>query len=295
MDLNKQTLSRLNTSFNASFAQGWKNADPKLLRVATFVPSTTRTVTYGWMQRLLKMRKWEGPRLIQNLKTHAYLLENEPFETTVGVKRRDIRDDQLGVYGNLFQEMGRVGRLLPSQQLKTVLQTGTTNLGFDNVAMFSNAHTLNPAGNQSNNFTTTALTGPNFSTVRAAMASYTGEDGEPLGVEPNLLIVPPQLMDTANTIVTAEFGSSGASNVQKDQASVLVVPELANEPTTWYLGDVTGAIKGLIWQEREAVKLVPKTAPTDDNVFWENEFFWGMDGEGVAGYGPWFLLSRAIA
>src|SRR5688572_11386172 len=160
------------------------------------------------MQRLLKMRKWEGPRLIQNLKTHAYLLENEPFETTVGVKRRDIRDDQLGVYGNLFQEMGRVGRLLPSQQLKIVLQTGITNLGFDNVAMFSNAHPLNPAGNQSNNFTTTALTGPNFATVRAAMASYTGEDGEPLGVEPNLLIVPPQLMDTANTIVTAEYGSS---------------------------------------------------------------------------------------
>jgi phage major head subunit gpT-like protein len=295
MLITKTAIQSLQTSFQAHFDKGWRDSAPWWDRVATEVPSTTRTNTYGWMARLLKMRKWDGPRVLQNLQTHAYVLENEPYELTVGVDRDDIKDDQLGVYNPLFQELGRAGKKWPDQQVKTVLQAGTTNLGFDGVAFFASTHPLNPAGNQSNNFTGTALNATNFSTTRAAMMAYTGEDGEPLGVMPNLLIVPPQLQDTANTIVTAEYGASGASNVQKGQASVLVVPELANAATTWYLADVSSPIKPLIWQLREAVNMVSKTEVTDDNVFFQRQFVWGLDGRGVAGYGPWFLMARAIA
>ena len=127
------------------------------------------------------------------------------------------------------------------------------------------------------------------------MGAYTGEDGEPLGVQPTALVVPPQLEDTANTIVTAEFGASGATNVQKSQARVIVVPQLANLPTEWYLADDSNAIKGLIWQLREAPIFTPKTNFTDDNVFFEDQFVWGVNAEGVAGYGPWFLMARATA
>ena len=34
---------------------------------------------------------------------------------------------------------------------------------------------------------------------------------------------------------------------------------------------------------------------TDDNVFFDHQLIWGSDAEGAAGYGPWFLGSRAIA
>jgi len=295
MLVTKAAIQQLQVGFSSLYREGWNITTPKLAALATKVPSTTRTNTYGWMGRLLKMRKWDGPRVIQNLNTFAYQLENEPYELTVGVDRDDIEDDQLGVYNPLFEELGRNGVKWPDQVLKTALQAGTTNLGFDGVAMFSTAHTLNPAGNQSNNFTTTALTGTNFSTVRAAMASYTGEDGEPLGVNGNVLIVPPALEDTANTIVTAEYGTSGSTNVQRGQATVVVVPELANQPTTWYLADNNNAIKGLVWQLRKAPQFVSKTELTDDNVFFQKQFIWGIDARGVAGYGPWFLLARAIA
>ncbi len=229
------------------------------------------------------------------MNTFAYQLENEPYELTVGVDRDDIEDEQLGVYNPLFDEMGRNAKKWPDQVLKTALQAGTTNLGFDGVAFFSTAHPLNSGGNQSNNFTTTALTATNFGTVRAAMMAYTGEDGEPLGVMPNTLIVPPQLEDTANSIVTASVGASGATNVQKGQANVVVVPELANQGTTWYLADTSNAIKGLVWQVRKAPEFVAKTELTDDNVFFQKQFIWGVDARGVAGYGPWFLMARAIA
>jgi phage major head subunit gpT-like protein len=295
MLITKAAIQQLQVGFSGIYRAGWNMTEPKLVSLATTVPSSTRTNTYGWMGRLLKMRKWDGPRVIQNLNTHAYQLENEPYELTVGVDRDDIEDDQLGVYNPLFEELGRNAQKWPDQTLKTALQAGTTNLGFDGVAFFASTHPLNPAGNQANNFTGTALSTTNFATVRAAMAGFTGEDGEPLGVNPDTLIVPPQLADTANTIVTAEFGASGATNVQRGQAKVVVVPELANAATTWYLADNSNAIKGLVWQLRKAPEFVSKTELTDDNVFFQKQFVWGVDARGVAGYGPWFLMSRAIA
>jgi len=295
MELTVQNIKNLQTGYSAIYQQGWGAVDPQLEPLATPVPSSARTNTFGFLLNLLKMRKWDGPRLINNLKTGAYLLENEPYELTVGVDRRDIRDDLMGIYNSRFNDMGRAAKLWPDQTLNTALQAGTTRLGFDGVAFFSTAHPLNPAGNQSNNFTTTALSSANFATVRAAMASYTGQDGEILGVQPNTLIVPPQLEDTANTIVTAAVGVSGSTNVQRGQARVVVVPRLANQPTTWYVVDDSNAIKFLIWQLREAPIFTSKTSFNDDNVFFENQFLWGINSEGVAGYGPWFLAARAIA
>lgn len=295
MEITNANVMKLQTGYSAIFRTGWTTAQTRLEQFATKMPSSARTNTYGWMAKLLKMRKWDGPRVIQNLKTYSYLLENQPFEMTVGVQRRDIRDDLVGIYNPLFDDMGRIAKLWPDQQLRDALQNGKTNLGFDGQPFFSTTHNLNPAGNQSNNFVSTALTGPNFSTVRAAMSAYTGEDGEPLGVQPNILIVPPQLEDAANTIVTAEYGSSGSTNVQRGQAQVIVVPQLANLGTEWYVADNSNAIKGLIWQLREAVQFTPKTKMDDDNVFFEDQFIWGANAEGVAGYGFWALMARATA
>lgn len=295
MLVTKAAIQQLQVGFSSIHRAGWNKTEPKLVELATTVPSNTRTNTYGWMGRLLKMRKWDGPRVIQNLNTHAYQLENEPYELTVGVDRDDIEDDQLGVYNPLFEELGRNSKKWPDQVLKTALQAGTTNLGFDGVAFFASTHPLNAAGNQSNNFTSTALNAANFASTRAAMMAYTGEDGEPLGVMPDTLIVPPQLGDTALSIVTATVGSAGATNIQQGQAKVVIVPELANAGTTWYLADNSNAIKGMVWQLRKAPEFVAKTELTDDNVFFQKQFVWGVDARGVAGYGPWFLLARAIA
>jgi phage major head subunit gpT-like protein len=293
--ITKEVIQDLQVGFNRIYQTAWTRAEPKLAEIATDVPSTTAINTYGWMAKLLKMRKWEGPRIIQNLKSHAYQVENDDYEVTVGVDRNNIEDDQLGIYNHLFTDLGAQVKLWKDPILKTALQAGTTALGFDGVPMFSASHPLNPAGVQSNNFTTTALSATNFGVVRAAMMAYTGEDGEPLGIMPDTLVVPPQLADLANTIVTAEFGASGASNVQKGQARVLVIPHLANQATTWYLADTSGALKGLVFQTRREPKLVSKTDVTEDNVFWLKQFVWGADGRGAAAYGPWFLMARAIA
>ncbi|HSX60902.1 MAG TPA: Mu-like prophage major head subunit gpT family protein, partial [Tahibacter sp.] len=59
--------------------------------------------------------------------------------------------------------------------------------------------------------------------------------------------------------------------------------------TPWYLCDTSRAIKPLIFQKRKPATFVAKTAPTDDNVFFQGELVYGVDARYVAGYGLWQL------
>jgi phage major head subunit gpT-like protein len=59
--------------------------------------------------------------------------------------------------------------------------------------------------------------------------------------------------------------------------------------TPWYLLDTSRAIRPLIFQNRKSPQFVAKTAPTDDNVFFANEFVYGTDARYIVGYGLWQL------
>ena len=70
--------------------------------------------------------------------------------------------------------------------------------------------------------------------------------------------------------VTIEGSSSNSKeNVLRGTAELVVLPELANEATTWYLADCTGAMKPLIWQLRQSPSLVAKNGPQDDQRYWQ--------------------------
>jgi phage major head subunit gpT-like protein len=76
------------------------------------------------------------------------------------------------------------------------------------------------------------LSAANYAAARAAMMSVKNAEGRPLGLKPNLLLVPPALEAEAREILQAQFiigdpGSGGAkTNVWQGTADLLVVPEL---------------------------------------------------------------------
>lgn len=285
-------IRALQAGFRRDFERGYGEAPTFWNRLADQVPSTTSQELQGFLARNLKMRRWIGPRLLQSLYTHEFLIANEDYELTVSVARNDIEDDRLGVYGRRFQLMGRAGAKWPDQLLKERLQENP--LGFDGKTMFATDHDLDPITNpsQSNDFDL-PLTDENFDAVWTAMTEYTGEDGEPLGVMPDLLVIPPALRTTAKEILVAERKANGATNVQKGDADYLVVRELANEPTRWYLVDSSAGILPWIFQLRKAVQMVMKDGPMDDNVFWDKDVVWGSDSRGEIAPGPWWLMSRS--
>jgi phage major head subunit gpT-like protein len=71
------------------------------------------------------------------------------------------------------------------------------------------------------------LTADSYAAARAAMMSYKDDEGKPLGITPNLLVVPPSLEGAAREILLNERDASGATNKWRNTAELLVVPWLS--------------------------------------------------------------------
>lgn len=74
---------------------------------------------------------------------------------------------------------------------------------------------------------TADLTAANFQAARQAMASLKGDQGRPLNIVPNLLVVPPSLETAADEIVNVQRTAAGAENPNYKKAEVLMTPWLA--------------------------------------------------------------------
>lgn len=71
------------------------------------------------------------------------------------------------------------------------------------------------------------LNAANYASARAAMQNFRGDGGRPLGVMPNVLVVPPALVDAALGLLNTEHGEGGASNRWKGTAKLIVTPQVA--------------------------------------------------------------------
>lgn len=298
MLVTKASIQALMVVYSGRYRAAYDGTPAFSSQFTTTLPSTTASNTYGWMTRIPGMRKWVGSRVFKNMKTEAYTLINETYESSVEMSVNDIEDDNLGVYGPLFDELGRGNAKWQDQVMKKVLQG--SDLGFDGKPLFAPDHDLGElsGGNQKNVVTGTALTPENYDVVRSEMQSYLANDGEPLGVMPDLLVVPPQLEIAAKQIVnalTTEQNGAAVPNQLNGTARVLVVPELANQPTVWYLMDTSRAIQSVVFQLRQAPALVQKTALTDDCVFEDDVYRVGAKARGVGGIGLWWLAYKCTA
>lgn len=66
-----------------------------------------------------------------------------------------------------------------------------------------------------------------YAAARTAMMGLRGDNGKPLGIRPTLLVVPPSLEKAGLEVLKAERDASGATNVYRDTAQLLVTPWLA--------------------------------------------------------------------
>ena len=142
MIINGANLRTLGISFKASFQGGLGMANPLAERVATTVPSNTGTEEYGWLGRMAGVREWVGDRQVNNITSSGYTIKNKDYENTIAVPRNDILDDNLGLYGPLFQEFGMTAAAHKEQLVWPMLDNGFANLCFDGQPYFSANHPI---------------------------------------------------------------------------------------------------------------------------------------------------------
>jgi phage major head subunit gpT-like protein len=279
--------------------------------LATEIKSETEEEFYPWLKRIPELREWIGERQVNNLSANVQRLKNRLFEDTFGVKRTKFEDDKYGIFtGPAVSELGRAAKLWPDKILAEAIIAGGTALAHDGQAYFSASHPVNPddasLGTQANLQTSKALSFENLRLVRAAGRNFKAENGVPMELVHDTLIVPPaletvaeQLCNTKQIAPGATFGA-GSTYTQENpfygKLKYKVFPRLtADSETSWYLACTNRAVKPFVFQNREAAEFSWLNKPDDENVFMRDEYLYGVRARGAAGYGPYFLCIKCTA
>lgn len=291
MIINQASIREAFSAFNTVFSKAFSETEAQYTKIAMEVPSDTRDETYAWLGAVPSMREWIGDRQIKNLAAYGYTIHNKDFELTVSVPRNDVEDDRIGVFKPMFQDLAYSARLHPDKLVFGLLPKAFTELCFDGKPFISDNHTPGYEGKKAkaqSNKGTAQLTPGSYGAARTQMLTLVNDEGEPLRIVPDLLVVSPQKEAVARTILEAtEIHQE--TNIYKGTAELLVVPELAANPEQWFLLCTKRPVKPFIFQNRRKPQLVAKDKPSDDNVFWEKEFIYGVDARCNAGYGLWQL------
>jgi phage major head subunit gpT-like protein len=279
--------------------------------IATEIKSETEEEFYAWLKRIPELREFIGERRINNLSANVQRLKNKTFEDTFGVPRAKFEDDKYGIYTNqAVRELALATRIWPDQLVAAAMIAGTTALAHDGQAFFSATHPINPddasSATQANLQAAKALNFENLRLVVAAGRNFKAENGVPLELKFDTIIVPPALETVAEQICNTEkiapgvnFGAGSAytqDNPFYKKMSYKVFPRLSSDSdTTWYLTCTNRAVKPFIFQNRVAPEFAWLNKPDDENVFLRDEFLYGVRARGAAGYGPYWLAIKCTA
>ena len=279
-------------SFNVLFNKGLGETKTLWDQVAMKVPSTGEVENYGWLSDFPTLRKWIGERAVKKLSESTYSIKNELFEATVEVPKTKIEDDNYGIYAPMAQKMGESTAQWPDDLVFGLFAEGFKNPCYDEKPFFSKDHEIGTGSKKKkiSNMTNKPLSAKAYEEARAQMMSLTNDEGKSLKLIPNLLVVPPALEATAKRIVESEFVEENGvmqTNPNKGTASLLVVPDLANDPKKWYLLAANGTLKPFVFQERKAPETTEITDPTSEPVFNRNVFVFGVEARGNGGYAFW--------
>ena len=138
-------ISALFTGFKREFQGGLMGPEVQYTKIATVIKSSSKSNTYGWLGKFPSLVKWVGDRTIKSMQAHAYQIVNEDYESTVGVDKNDIEDDELGIYSPLFEEMGRAAAIHPDEMVFSILSAGFSTACYDGQNFFDTDHPVNSA------------------------------------------------------------------------------------------------------------------------------------------------------
>lgn len=293
MLVNKSTIQAVFLSLKTTFNNAFDAAPSVWQKIAMEVPSTSSQNDYTWLSNFPKMREWVGDKVVKSLEAFKYTIANKPFEATIGVKRDDIEDDNLGIYKPQAEMAGFSAKQWPDELVMELVNAAFATPCYDGQYFFDTDHPVGGAsvsnkGTAALSFATLAAAQASYGAARTAMRKFKDDEGRPLNIIPSVLLVPPALEDTAKALMSNDRLEDGKPNPYKNSAEVVVDARLTSD-TAWFLLDMTKPVKPFVFQPRKKPVFVSQTSEENDDVFMRGEFKFGTEARGNAGYGLWQL------
>ena len=203
-------------------------------------------------------------------------IRNYEFAQGLQIERRLVDDQQGNQITGRAQNMADAFGITQETDAANIFINGFTDSGTnrmgastngaDGVALLSAAHPYSPAdtGTTQANEGTLALTIDNLDTTRQNMRNFTDDAGQLMGINPDMLLVPPELERTATQLVSERaIYEPGSAQYDVNMFSGRFRPVVWNrltDPNAWFLIDSTLMKQHLIWQWR----IRPEFAQADD-------------------------------
>ena len=299
MIINASTLSNIFVNLKTTFNRAFDATPSTWQKIAMLVPSGTALNDYKWLSTFPRMKKWIGDKSIKALAAFNYTITNDDWEATVEVDRNHIEDDQLGIYAPQAEMAGYSAKQLPDEIVYDLVNGAFTNLCYDGQYMCDTDHAVtdkNGVVQSVSNKGATALSAAtqaaaiaSLGAARTAMRKFTDDEGRPLNITPEILLVPPALEAVAFVLANNERLNDGAANPYKGTIQVVCDPRLTSD-TAWFLLDTSKPVKPFIYQERKKPVFVQQVDPQADDVFMRKKFKFGAEARAAGGYGFWQLI-----
>lgn len=140
MIINQAKLEALRVGFSSDFKSGIAKVAPKYQPMTTTVTATTLIQTYGFLGDFPVFREWLGEKRIRSLDEKAYSLTTRDFESTIGIHKNKIRDDNLGIYGPMVTGWGEEAGSLADRLAFEALAQGHARACYDGQNYFDDEH-----------------------------------------------------------------------------------------------------------------------------------------------------------
>ena len=269
------------------------------------VPTNSSRLTIPTTMSAPRVRKWLGDKVVKALRALVQDIDVDPWEATIGIERKYVDYDSGGtVTAMLTAFLGREVTAFDDVVFQTLLDNP---VGHDGVSLLNDSH---PYSNSTgDNLTTDALSYSSWVAMKAQMADFTDEDGTPLGVRPNVLLVGPsneqkalEITGAQRAVAITSSGVEGTSSVvaayMRDnpygQAAVLVADWITGGQ--WFAMDLTKpGMKPLVVAEARAFEPITQDEMTDESRFRRDKYLYSLEGDYGVGAGLWQLIGGRIA
>ncbi|MBL8086696.1 MAG: Mu-like prophage major head subunit gpT family protein [Chthonomonas sp.] len=269
-------------------------------RIATVIHTSTPVQKYAWLGSTPPMREFVDERRPSGLSAYAVSIEDKVFESTIAVERKAIEDDQIDLIRLRIRDLAYRVAQHRHHMVIQALVSGFDAAGYDGVSLFSGQHPV--GGSTWSNRTSLALSTNALADAINQMMTVPDDQGIPLGIVPDTLVVGPKLQWLASEIVdspvvvykgnaTDTASATNYLNAFQGKVKVVVSPYLTGGADDyWYLLDTKRPIRAVILQQRSDVPVefaALDASSKSESAFMRDRFLYGVRARYNVGLGLW--------
>lgn len=242
--------------------------------------------TYTWAEMLGGYSEWIAPTVWSNLSAQNITLTPKDYRLNVEVPKKSVDDDAIGIFGQMFSQMGAEAAQLPNSLIAAALLAGYADNCYDGGDFFDLAHP-DASGHSQGNTGVGALTAITLAAAENQMASLVTASGSPVRFRGTHLAYGCGMKSAAEGLLQTQW-IAGTTNQYFQKYKGVFLPEITGND--WFLVDLSKAIKPLTLLVRQEPDFNAIIDPSAECVKESNNYQYYSYARMVVGYGFWQLI-----